>query len=57
MERREDVLDDEPNRPKDTIRSGSSCFIRFMFEQILVPALNTSAKMLKKNDDRTQNCL
>ena len=32
-------------------RRDDLCFIRFMIEQISVPALNTCAKMLKEADE------
>ena len=30
------------------------CFIRFMIEQISVPALNTCVKMLREGDERAK---
>ena len=33
------------------------CFIRFMIEQISVPALNTCVKMLREGDERAKNLL
>ena len=38
-------------------RRDALCFIRFMLERILVPALNTCAKMLREGDDRAKPLL
>ena len=38
-------------------RRDSLCFIRFMIEQISVPALNTCVKMLRKGDERAKALL
>ena len=38
-------------------RRDALCFVRFMLEQISVPALNTCAKMLKEGDDRAKTLL
>ena len=38
-------------------RRDALCFIRFMIEQMSVPALNTSVKMLKKGDERAKALL
>ena len=35
-------------------RRDALCFIRFMMEQISVPALNTCVKMLREDDERTK---
>ena len=35
-------------------RRDALCFIRFMLEQISVPALNTCAKMLREVNDRAK---
>ena len=38
-------------------RRDALCFIRFMIEQISVPALNTSVKMLREGDERAKALL
>ena len=38
-------------------RRDALCFIRFMIEQISVPALNTCVKMLKEGDERAKALL
>ena len=38
-------------------RRGALCFIRFMMEQISVPALNTCVKMLREGDERAKALL
>ena len=38
-------------------RRDALCFIRFMIEQMSVPALNTSVKMLKEGDERAKALL
>ena len=38
-------------------RRDALCFIRFMIEQISVPALNTCVKMLREGDERTKALL
>ena len=38
-------------------RSDALCFIRFMIEQMSVPALNTCIKMLKESDERAKALL
>ena len=38
-------------------RRDGPCFIRFMIEQITVPALNTCVKMLKEGDERAKAML
>ena len=35
-------------------RRDALCFIRFMIEQILVPALNTCVKMVREGDERAK---
>ena len=32
------------------------CFVRFIVEEISVPALNTCAKILRERDDRAKPC-
>ena len=39
------------------IRRDALCFIRFMIEQISVPALNTCVKMLREGDGRSKALL
>ena len=38
-------------------RKDALCFVRFMIEQISVPALNTCAKMLREDSDRAKTLL
>ena len=38
-------------------RRGALCFIRFMIEQVSVPALNTCVKMLREGDERAKASL
>ena len=38
-------------------RRDALCFIRFMIEQISVPALNTCVKMLREEDERAKALL
>ena len=38
-------------------RRDALCFIRFMIEQISVPALNTCVKMLKEGDERAKTLI
>ena len=40
-----------------TKRRDALCFVRFMLEQISVPALNTCAKMLREGNDRAKTLL
>ena len=37
-----------------TQKGAALCFIRFMIEQISVPALNTCVKMLREGDERAK---
>ena len=38
-------------------RKDALCFVRFMLEQLSVPALNTCAEMLREGDDRSKTLL
>ena len=52
---REGALDDESIQERAAVacakRRGAFCFVRVKLEQILVPALNTFAKVLREGSD------
>ena len=57
IEVRKGVLNDEYERSDNPRKNSSYCFIRFMIEQISVPALSTCVKMLREGDERAKALL
>ena len=49
-----DLMTQEGAAVASAKRRDALCFIRFMLEQISVPALNTCAKMLREVNDRAK---
>ena len=52
-----DIMTQEGAAVACTKRGDALCFVRFMLEQISVPALNTCAKMLREDNDRAKTLL
>ena len=52
-----DLIIDEEAAVVCAKRRDSFCFVRFMLEQLSIPALNTCAKMLREGSGPAKNLL